>query len=45
MFTGMAEELGLVKEFKQKSDTVEIKIACKKVLKISKLTEKKYKKC
>ena len=30
MFTGIAEELGLVKEFKQKSDTVEIKISCKK---------------
>lgn len=37
MFTGIAEELGLVKEFKQKSDTVEIKIACKKVLEETKL--------
>jgi len=37
MFTGIAEELGLVKEFKQKSDTVEIKIYCKKVLEETKL--------
>ena len=37
MFTGIAEELGLVKEFKQKSDTVEIKISCKKVLEDTKL--------
>ena len=37
MFTGIAEELGIVKEFKQKSDTVEIKIFCKKVLKDTKL--------
>lgn len=37
MFTGIAEELGLVKEFRQKSDTVEIKIACKKVLEETKL--------
>lgn len=37
MFTGIAEELGLVKEFKQKSDTVEIKISCKKVLENTKL--------
>ncbi|WP_276862521.1 riboflavin synthase [Anaerococcus tetradius] len=37
MFTGIAEELGLVKEFKQKSDTVEIKIDCKKVLEETKL--------
>ncbi len=37
MFTGIAEELGLVKEFKQKSDTVEIKITCKKVLEDTKL--------
>lgn len=37
MFTGIAEELGLVKEFKQKSDTVEIKISCKKVLEYTKL--------
>ena len=37
MFTGIAEELGIVKEFKQKSDTVEIKISCKKVLEDTKL--------
>lgn len=37
MFTGIAEELGLVKEFKQKSDTVEIKISCQKVLEDTKL--------
>lgn len=37
MFTGIAEELGVVKEFKQKSDTVEIKISCKKVLEDTKL--------
>lgn len=37
MFTGIAEELGIVKEFKQKSDTVEIKIPCKKVLEDTKL--------
>lgn len=37
MFTGIAEELGLVKEFKQNSDTVEIKIDCKKVLEETKL--------
>lgn len=37
MFTGIAEELGIVKEFKQKSDTVEIKISCQKVLEDTKL--------
>lgn len=37
MFTGIAEELGMVKEFKQKSDTVEIKISCQKVLEDTKL--------
>ncbi|WP_306484357.1 riboflavin synthase [Anaerococcus sp.] len=37
MFTGIGEELGVVKEFKQKSDTVEIKIACQKVLEDTKL--------
>lgn len=37
MFTGIAEELGLVKEFKQKPDTVEIKITCLKVLEGTKL--------
>lgn len=37
MFTGIAEELGLVKEFKQKSDTVEIKISCQKVLEDTKI--------
>ena len=37
MFTGIGEELGVVKEFKQKSDTVEIKISCLKVLEDTKL--------
>lgn len=37
MFTGIAEELGLVKEFKQKSDTVEIKISCLRVLEDTRL--------
>lgn len=37
MFTGIAEELGIVKEFKQNSDTVTVKIACKKVLEDTKL--------
>lgn len=37
MFTGIAEELGIVKEFKQKSDTVEIRISCQKVLGDTKL--------
>ncbi|EGC81705.1 riboflavin synthase [Anaerococcus prevotii] len=37
MFTGIAEELGKVIEFKQNSDTVKIKIACKKVLEGTKL--------
>lgn len=37
MFTGIAEELGKVIEFKQNSDTVKINIACKKVLEGTKL--------
>lgn len=37
MFTGIAEELGIVKEFKRNSDTVTVKIACKKVLEDTKL--------
>ncbi len=37
MFTGIAEELGKVTEFKQNTDTVKIKIACKKVLEDTKL--------
>lgn len=37
MFTGIAEELGKVIEFKQNTDTVKIKIACKNVLEDTKL--------
>ena len=37
MFTGISEELGKVIEFKQNTDTVKIKIACKKVLEDTKL--------
>ena len=37
MFTGIAEEQGKVIEFKQNTDTVKIKIACKKVLEDTKL--------
>ena len=32
MFTGISAELGKVTEFRQKSDHVEIKVSCKKVL-------------
>lgn len=32
MFTGISTELGKVTEFRQKSDHVEIKVSCKKVL-------------
>lgn len=37
MFTGIAEELGKVVEFRQNSSTTNVKIACKKVLEDTKL--------
>lgn len=37
MFTGIAEELGKVVEFRQNSSTTKVKIACKKVLEDTKL--------